>query len=324
MKALLISVLLLAAPATTPAAPARDSILVMFWNLENFFDYHDSAISTTPSGTYPDATGPTTQADTSSARSPAPGRNASNSEKRRWTARRFYRKCNAIAKTIFYAADKEGRLPDAIGFAEVGNLFVLKQLLRQTNLRKTDYRIIHFDSPDRRGIDCALLYRASTLGSPYRAFPAHIRDSSGAVLPTRDILVVQFDSISILVNHHPSKLGGGKSDRRRIAMTRMTELVDSLMEEFSPNVLCIGDFNDNLWAPTLPEEGTIRFEGEWEKIDGSFIFGGLDKRERVLAAPFMLTRDAAYGGLKPLRTFSGPRYLGGVSDHLPILVTIYL
>ena len=64
MKALLISVLLLAAPATTPAAPACDSILVMFWNLENFFDYHDSAISTTPSGTYPDATGPTTQADT--------------------------------------------------------------------------------------------------------------------------------------------------------------------------------------------------------------------------------------------------------------------
>ena len=117
MKALLISVLLLAAPATTPAAPARDSILVMFWNLENFFDYHDSAISTTPSGTYPDATGPTTQADTLSARSPAPGRNASNSEKRRWTARRFYRKCNAIAKTIFYAADKEGRMPDAIGFA---------------------------------------------------------------------------------------------------------------------------------------------------------------------------------------------------------------
>jgi hypothetical protein len=69
-------------------------------------------------------------------------------------------------------------------------------------------------------------------------------------------------------------------------------------------------------------EGSIRFEGRWELIDQAFVTpplaGGAEFR--VCRIPFLLTRDSAYAGQKPLRTYSGPRYLGGVSDHCPVLL----
>ena len=116
-----------------PGGPDRDSLLVVFWNVENFFDYH------------------------------------SDSKPQYWTKGRFYAKCDAVAKTLLRIADRYGRLPDAVGFAEVENAFVLRQLVNTTALRKLDYRIVHYDSPDHRGIDCALLCRRSTL--PLRAAP---------------------------------------------------------------------------------------------------------------------------------------------------------
>ena len=78
---------------------------------------------------------------------------------RRWTKGRFYTKCNAIAKTVLWIADRKGRLPDVIGLAEVENAFVVRSIVGATALRKYGYRTVHFDSPDHRGIDVALVYR---------------------------------------------------------------------------------------------------------------------------------------------------------------------
>jgi hypothetical protein len=220
-----------------------------------------------------------------------------------------------------------------VGFAEVENRKALTGLLRETILRKTDYAIVHFDSPDRRGIDCALLYRPSTLGQ-VRAEAKHLYDSSGAVIPTRDILVAVFDSIAILVNHHPSKVGTAGGAGRSVAMARMDALRDSLAQAGCRRILCIGDFNDDVWrngadpgvvrsGRALPgNRGTIKYNGEWEKIDGCFYRGPGTAEETVLAFPFLLEEDRAYGGVKPRRTYSGPRWKGGVSDHLPICVSI--
>lgn len=97
------------------AYSGTDSAVVMFWNLENFFEPGDTAASPY------------------------------------WTARRFRAKCNGIAKTILEAADHAGKLPDAIGFAEVGNAAVLRRLINGTILGKTDYRIVHYDSPRPEG-----------------------------------------------------------------------------------------------------------------------------------------------------------------------------
>lgn len=260
----------------------QDSLVVLFWNVENFFDYR------------------------------------SGNKPQYWTKRRFLAKCDAVAKTLLRVADRYGRLPDAVGFAEVENAFVLRQLLGETALRKLDYRIVHYDSPDHRGIDCALLCRRSTL--PLRgSAPKHVPDSAGGIMATRDILLAEFDSLAILVNHHPSQLGG-KADRRGLAFARLRALTDSLHAAGQPRTLAMGDFNEDRWQDG---KGTIKYNGKWEKIDGGFAEGFLRVREEVFDDPVLLEADKAFGGEKPRRTFVGPRYTGGVSDHLPIVFIVY-
>ena len=180
------------------------------------------------------------------------------------------------------------------------------------------YGIVHYESPDRRGIDCGLVYRKPVLDLS-RSSPKHVFDSSGAVMATRDILLAEFDSLAVLVNHHPSKIGG-KSDRRDAAMRRMHEIVDSLRSTGVRRILAVGDFNDELWASEGME--TLKYNGNWEKIDGFFSFGDFDVQESVFSDRMLMMPDKAFGGMKPRRCFVGPRYEGGVSDPLPIILKI--
>ncbi len=277
-----------------------DSLLLVTWNLENFFDPKCDSTSVSEM-------------------------EFSSQGERRWTSRRFGAKCNGISKTILAAADRFGRLPDIIAVQEVENRRVLRRLLEDTPLRKLDYRIVHFDSPDPRGIDCALLYRAGTLKLQHAA-PCHLYDSAGALMRTRDILLAVFGSpsapaLAVLVNHHPSKIGRGSSDRRETAAARLNLLCDSLETAGCSRIVAVGDFNREMrWQDPSCRGGTLKFNGRWERIDGCALARGCTVREEVLVFPFLLTRDSAQGGLKPLRTYSGPRYLGGLSDHLPVAV----
>lgn len=230
----------------------------------------------------------------------------------------FTRKCNGIAKTVFKIADRYSAMPDVIALAEVGNRDVLVKLLYRTSLSKFGYGIVHYDSPDRRGIDCALLYRKSSV-KVSGSRPCHITDSAGNIVRTRDILLVETDSVAFLVNHHPSKIGKDSEYTRRLAMERMTSICDSLEAEGRREILCVGDFNDTLWGKSA--KGTIKYNGCWQKIDGYFE-RGLIVSEEVFDAPHLSGEDRRFGGLKPLRTFSGPRYLGGISDHYPIVLEV--
>ena len=306
--------LLVLGPDQNAFAGRPDTLRILFWNVENFFDWHD---------------GGTGEADAEFSAGGA----------RRWTARRFFSKCNAIAKTLFFLADEEGgALPDLVGLAEVENRFALIKLLNETQLRKCDYGIVHYDSPDPRGIDVALLYRRDRIDT-LRSFPVAV---PGVV--TRDMLVTQLrtkagDSLAVVVCHHPSKYGGAAAEPRREAAVRcLASLADSLAQAGWTCQVAIGDFNDtpetplyaslekyyvNLAAPLAAAgEGSIRFEGCWELIDQCFVAPELAPCAtfRVCHVPFLTTRDSAYAGQKPLRTFSGPRYLGGVSDHCPVLL----
>ena len=288
---------------------------MLFWNVENFFDWHD---------------GGTSEADAE----------FSAGGVRHWTARRFFAKCNTVAKTVFYVGDGEGALPDLVGLAEVENRFVLRKLVEETLLRKTDYGIVHYDSPDPRGIDVALLYRRSRLDT-VRTFPAGVPG-----VATRDMLVAQLrtaggDSLAVIVCHHPSKYGGAAAvPKREAAVRRLAALADSLRAEGWDRQLAVGDFNDtpdaplyqplaqyyvNLAAPLADRgEGSIRFDGRWEMIDQCFISPSLAPGAdfRICRIPFLTARDSAHAGEKPLRTWSGPRHLGGVSDHCPVLARV--
>ena len=292
-----------------------DSLRVLFWNLENFFDWRNDSTSVSDA-------------------------EYSVKGNRHWTRKRFYAKCNAIAKGILWAGT-----PDVIGLAEVENSFVLRRLLESTALRKLDYRIVHFDSPDLRGIDAALLYRASRL-ELIDARPCHLYTPDSTILATRDILLVRLRGpdgadTAFLVNHHPSKYGGASlsAPKRQTAVRRLRQLADSLLHAGVPRILAMGDMNDTPDNPVFKElepalrnlayplhrqgKGSIKYEGRWELIDLFFASPAASIGPmRILEIPFLMTPDKACAGYKPLRTYSGPRYLGGVSDHLPITITL--
>ncbi len=270
------------------------SLSLMFWNVENFF---------------------------------SPG----EMEGKAWTPRRFNAKCNAVAKTILLAGETYGGIPDFVGLAETGDAAVLRSLVHSTVLRKLDYGFIHYDSPDRRGIDCALMYRKSRF-EPERSRPCHLYDSVGNILPTRDILLVEGRMaggllLAVLVNHHPSKIGPSSGSARKTAMYRLAGLADSLKAAGIRHIVAVGDFNDQVaTAPSLKKgdsnPGTIKFQGKWEVIDGCPLLEGLEGEVFIYNSPHLSTKDAGYGGEKPFRTFSGPRYAGGVSDHYPIFLKL--
>ena len=320
-----------------PLQAVRDSMTVVFWNLENFFDYTDGG--TGPSDTEFSASGD-----------------------RRWTEGRYWKKCHGVAKTLMWIADRYGGLPDVMGVAEVENRRIMQSVTKGTLLRKYDYAQVHRDSPDPRGIDVALIYRKDVFDKvSEKVFPV-TEDTGGNPMKTRDILYVclrlkegghQEDGhqegggkgvYHFLVNHHPSKYGGAEASgpKREAAMRTMLSVCDSLAAEGSGCIICMGDFNDtpdgeafyavegrlaNLAEPFAEKgRGTIRFAGKWEMID-MFLTDGATGENAVMDIcfpDFLSVKDGPHSGLKPLRTYTGPRYAGGISDHLPIVLKIPL
>ena len=301
-------------------SPQDSTTQILFWNLENFFDWRNDGTS-------------------------ASDAEFSSWGPRRWTRKRFKAKCQAIAKAILWAGTQKGSLPDIIGIAEIENAFVLQRLIQTTALRKLDYGIIHFDSPDSRDIDVALLYRKSRM-KLVDAKPCHLYDRDSSVMATRDILLARFkrpgkEDVAFLVNHHPSKYGGTdvSEPRRRQAVMRLRYLADSLLSAGVRCIVAMGDFNDTpanpvyrMLEPSFDNvsdvlfrqgKGSIKYDGAWELIDLFFVTPECcPSKTDVLLIPFLQTPDKAHAGTKPLRTYSGPRYLGGVSDHCPIWLEI--
>ena len=288
----------------------------MFWNLENFYDWTDQG---------------TGESD----------REFSSYGGKHWTIRKFYTKCDDIAKSLMWIGDRYGRVPDVIGLAEVENKGVLKKLLSYTILRKYDYDVIHFDSKDRRGIDVAMIYRKSSMT------PESISLKTPEKQETRDILHVEMRVaeqmiVDFIVNHHPSKYGGEKQSqgRRFAVMKYLYDMCDSLKRLGRNNIVAMGDFNDtpdgsqfSLISRILTNkglvlhesgEGTIRYKGKWELIDNFLTSPEMKTSDmETVKIPFLMTYDRRYPGYKPFRTYSGPRYIGGVSDHCPIVMKIF-
>ena len=314
MKRLVVLILLFSASVHIKAAD-RDSLLVMFWNIENFFDWTDQG---------------TGESDNE----------FSSRGKRAWTRAKFYAKCDAIAKSMMWISDSYGRMPDAVGLAEVENRRALSRLVNYTLLRKYGYGIVHYDSKDKRGIDVALLYRKKVMR------PRSITLKAPAEMSTRDILHVEMgledgSVVDMLVNHHPSKLGGAEeSHHKRItAMKTMKSICDSLNAEGRTDIVAMGDFNDtpdgsqfemmnyildNKGLPLYDAGlGTIRYKGRWELIDNFLTSPSVCASDmEVVKIPFLMTYDKRYPGEQPFRTYSGPKYIGGVSDHCPVLIWI--
>ena len=247
-------------------------------------------------------------------------------------------------------------LPDLVAMCEVENDSVMCMLTRGAVLRGAGYRYVMTESPDIRGIDVALLYNPLTfrLAEHKSMRVPHIHGRR----PTRDILyakgtVRSSDTLHVFVVHAPSRSGGAnETEPYRLNVAQiLVNAVDSIKNvEKDAAIIIAGDFNDysdDLSLHMLREagtteatleakgvnykntgvSGTYKYQGWWDSLDHIFISKRLEKRKRqcnILDYQWLLEEDATWGGYKPCRTFLGPYYHGGTSDHLPIVMYIEL
>lgn len=173
---------------------------------------------------------------------------------RQWSSSRYKDKLFNMARVI--AEIGIDRNPDGVailGLAEIENRGVLEDLVLEPAIRKRGYEIVHYDSPDRRGIDVALFYQPKhfkVIGS--QSVPMHFMENDTSQLYTRDILHVHGElhgqELHILVNHWPSRRGGEKATRpkRVAAALQNRHIIDSiLLVSPGAGIIVMGDLNDD-------------------------------------------------------------------------------
>jgi predicted extracellular nuclease len=282
------------------------------------------------------------------------------SGKNKWTQERYTKKLTDISKVL--SSVNKNELPEIIGLCEIENRKVLDDLVKTYLLKKGNYAIAHFESPDYRGIDCALLYRPDEF-KVKSASPVHISFPDDAEYTTRDILLVKGETrnreeFCIFVNHWPSRTSGlEQSEPKRLAAARILKSkIDSVLRVTpAMNIIVMGDMNDepsnqslnmvlgaknpgvagtgllNLMYPLhLEKKGTYNYRGSWNMLDNIIVSAGLldnrglkcnQRKGFVFNEKWMENFDEK-GVMYPNRTYGGPNYYGGVSDHFPVYILL--
>jgi len=208
-----------------------------------------------------------------------------------WTNERLNTKLNQIAEVI-QAIGKQELLPDVIGLGEVENRKVLDFLITKTDLSSLGYSIVHFDSPDKRGIDVALLYRKDRF-KPLKSHNYPVIFPGDMEKPTRDILYVKGElpnksTLHVLVNHWPSRSGGQKETEAKRIMAAKTakRLCDSIsFNDPKANILIMGDLNDYPSDISLTEALQAQNDTSNTKA-GLYNLMGWQKGENVGSHPY--------------------------------------
>lgn len=267
---------------------------------------------------------------------------------REWNSEKYHTKLARIASVI---ADLHDECPTLVGLAEVENHAIVEELARQEAIASANYAICHYESPDERGIDVALMYRPDRFqleGS--RA----IRAAAEGL--TRDILCawgeMQGRPTYVIVVHLPSRIGGVRftEPERRACARQVRGVVDSvLVASPKTQIIVMGDMNDNprnksirddLKATHRPKEagelynpfavlkrkgkGTSVYDGRWNMYDNIVVSQN---------TPLLPIRKHDKGAIyrrrwllnnrgRPLSAYEGVEYRAGVSDHLPIWVIV--
>lgn len=310
----------------------QDKLTVMFYNVENLFDTEDDPNTFdedfTPNG------------------------------KLTWDQGRLDTKMLHLGKVLDAAGES---MPDILGLCEVENLGVVEAFAQSAYLKATPYNILHKESPDGRGIDVALLYNSEHVSLSEVSYiesklPAGDRPNTRLVLHAKG--TVAGKELHVFVNHWPSR-GGGKDatepNRLTVAYNVRQEIDAVLAENPEAHILMMGDFNDYpndkslvdvlsagrkgekllcnlMWEKHKLGEGSYNYKGEWGALDQFIVSQNmvdgydLDANEssvRFVREDWMMyTNDE--GEVYPNRTYGGPNYYGGYSDHLPIFMELRL
>lgn len=216
---------------TNPQSKNSYTILtVAFYNVENLFDTEDDP------NTFDDDRTP--------------------EGKDHWDDAKYQDKILKIAKVLSEIGSEQSAGPPAvIGLCEIENISVLEDLVNSDLLKAYKYEIIHYDSPDERGIDVALLYRRSffdAIDTQSRRLLIYDKDNPDKRDYTRDQLVVSGllanEKFHFIVNHWPSRSGGEakSSYKREKAAALNKRIIDSIFkQEPSAKIISMGDYNDD-------------------------------------------------------------------------------
>jgi len=280
---------------------------------------------------------------------------------KKWDAERYYYKLDHMARVLSeIATDKT---PDGLaifGVSEVENKFVVEDLVKMAALKERNYQVVHYNSPDRRGIDVALVYNPDyfELTNSYSA-PFIMEDTN---FKSRSQLVVtgllKGEEVHFQVNHWPSRGGGEKKSRpKRIAAAELSRsLADSLLM-LNPNakVMIMGDLNDDPVDKSVAKH--LKATDDKSKLGEGYFFnpymtkykkgiGTLAYRDswnlfdQIILTPALVDEDKSSwsfyksnifkksymmnqeGKYKgyPKRSFVGNKFQGGYSDHLPVYI----
>ena len=205
-------------------------------------------------------------------------------------------------------------------------------LTKRSLLRNAGYEYVMTSSPDERGIDVALLYQPASFALLH-SHSIRIKPLPDT-RPTRDILyasglLITGDTLHVFVVHAPSRRGGELASRpyRLLVASQLAEAGDFNDYADSPAMQYLYEHHlINMSADAQGSHGakaTYRWHGEWRSLDQILCSPSLAARKQSCVIgdlPFLLEDDEKYGGKKPYRTYLGPRYLGGYSDHLPLVV----
>ncbi|PIF00660.1 MAG: endonuclease [Maribacter sp.] len=204
-----------------------------------------------------------------------------------WTIERYSHKIGNIAKVISDIGRGQVHTPpDILGLCEVENIKVLRDLINHPLLQKTDYRIVHFDSPDERGIDVALIYRYSAfLPTSFQSRRLLLHNEDGERDYTRDQLVVggllDDEQIYFIVNHWPSRSGGTERSKpdRLAAAALNKKIIDSIIkQDLSAKIISMGDLNDDPVDDSLKK--ILKTKGRKNKLEETDLFNPMEKLYR--------------------------------------------
>ena len=273
MKRILYTLILLAllVPASS-CAQGKKSYVIGFYNLENLFDtYHDEGKNDyeyLPDGA------------------------------NQWTEAKYAKKLHNMASVIRAMKDENKVWHALLGVSEIENRHVLEDLVSQPEIAEANYQIVHYDGPDRRGVDVALLYRPNqfkVLESKSIPFDFNssiefsLNEEEKAYFRTRDILMVRGmlgnEMFAVFVAHLPSRIGGKGNDLRSRGGEIMYQESMRLMAEYPQiKIVAMGDMNDNPTDPSM----AVYMHGK-ENID--------EVEQEDFFSPFVSMLKSGYGSL---------------------------
>ncbi len=276
---------------------------------------------------------------------------------KKWSNKRYRKKLYKLAKTISELGNESTtNFPVLMGVAEVENANVVQDLIDSEPLGDVNYGFVHYDSPDERGIDTALIYHKDYFEVLYSdPITLLIYEENGVRDTTRDILYVKGklngELIHIFVNHWPSRRDGSMETsykRVKAAETIRTYMTKVELEDAEPNYIVMGDFNDGpesesiktlmkserLYNPMekllTPDRGSANYKRSWMLFDQIMVSHNFLNYEKgthsfahanIFDENFLTEFKGKYKGT-PYRTYVGRKYIGGYSDHFPVYIQL--